>query len=233
MIDFGLHKPIRLSACPSSAQSNNVLTSAWSSLEIPNGVNGERAKWVVLSIGQSATPGTPQHIYFMPGQSATDDPASGREASCHILNAFQSPVVLDMAGSSYLHVKAVAISGVQVTLCPIEEDGHGVNYGPMRSPPKIAAGLTTTKSVGETVNVTFLIPTDGVGNRPRFAMVTWDDPTIFLGVNYKAGLSTRWPVMPIRMSPAIFDVHGATNMYFRRAIGSGATNVRITPLENG
>lgn len=233
MIDFGLHKPMVLGACPTESRSVNVLTSAWYSLLIPNCQSGERAKWVVLSIGQSATPGTPQHIYFMPGYSATDDPASGMEPYCHVLNAFQGPIALDVGGCSYVHVKAVSISGVQVSLSPIEGDGHGVNFGPMRSPPKIIAGSTVSKAVDETASVTQTIPDASGGVSPRYVMITWDDPTVFLLASHAGGQSGWWPVLPKRASPTILHVFGSPRFYFRRAIGSGATRYRVTPLENG
>jgi hypothetical protein len=232
MIDFGLRKPIRVQQALDDGWNSSVLLAGWKSLEIPIR-NGTRSRWVVVSAGQDDDPLVPCHCYVQPGLASA--PAAGQEVWCPIIHGFQFPVVLDVAGFTHVHVRAVNVDDIELHVHEVGSDHHGLNWGPLNSPPKIAADSTFEEITDAEVMNSADFPDDSTGETARYCLIHWESvtehlhfaPTV-LQVSWAAVLHAR------AMNPFLLCARGYAGSSPRAKLvsGSGTFKIRMTPLEN-
>lgn len=91
----------------------------------------------------------------------------------------------------------------------------------------VANGVTVTTVASTSANGT--IPTDSVGNRPRFVRVAATG-TVYVRLTVGAGTATTAACMVTSGSPVILEVGGTT--HYAVIDDGAAVKVNISPLED-
>lgn len=229
MSHYGLRKPMRIQGTNSSW--NNLVTTQWRHLAIPDQDPGDRARWVCISFARDAAPSVAWYCYVRPSYTG-DTFHTADVVGVPIFVPRQSPFFLDVSGFEQISF-LTSLDGGQVAVHPVQSEGYGRNWGPLASPLQIAAD-SVSGAVTSSGTTTLQIPVNAAGDKPKHVLVSLDgvDQNMSMPMTSRYPISSRCPILHgLSMSPLLLNVVGISTI--RGKLISGAdSRFRITPLEN-